>query len=70
MLYLKKDLAYTLEVGISNIIDEYDNYKIEISLTEKGLCNKKTIIYIYNTNLFYLLINFILIIIKFIYSKL
>jgi len=46
MLYLKKDLAYTLEVGISNIIDEYDNYKIEISLTEKGLCNKKTIIYI------------------------
>ncbi|ORX57728.1 hypothetical protein BCR36DRAFT_277844 [Piromyces finnis] len=43
-LLKSKDLAYSLEVGITNIINEYDNFKIEISLTEKGLSNYEEII--------------------------
>ncbi|OUM68252.1 hypothetical protein PIROE2DRAFT_39354 [Piromyces sp. E2] len=39
-----KDLAYSLETGITNIIDEYANFKIEISLTEKGLSNYEEVI--------------------------
>ncbi|KAL6628157.1 a-pheromone processing metallopeptidase-like protein Ste23 [Neocallimastix sp. 'constans'] len=43
--YLKsKDLAYSIEVGNSNIIDDFDNFKIEISLTEKGLSNYEEVI--------------------------
>ncbi|ORX72599.1 hypothetical protein BCR32DRAFT_237726 [Anaeromyces robustus] len=43
-LLKSKNLAYSLEAGNSNIISDFDNFKIEISLTEKGLSNYEEII--------------------------